>query len=124
MEINDTILTEAKGGDCYESAFKELMDSDLFGKNTNDDTTMIHAVVTGQGDIDGVQHGHAWIEVGDVVIDQSNGRNIVMRKEDYYRIGKIDPNNSTEFKRYNRKEMAKKATQHKTYGPWDLGNVL
>jgi len=108
------------GGDCFESALKELMNSNPFEKDHMDNMTMVHAIVSGQGNIEGVQHGHAWVEVGDVVIDKSNGRNIVMRKDEYYKAGKIDPNNPNEFKRYNRQEMAKKVSKYKTYGPWDL----
>ena len=65
------------GGDCFESALKELMGSNPFGKDHMDNMTLVHAAVTGQGEIEGVKHGHAWNEIGDVVIDKSNGRNIV-----------------------------------------------
>ena len=112
------------GGDCFESALKELMGSNPFGKDHMDNMTLVHAAVTGQGEIEGLKHGHAWNEIGDVVIDKSNGRNIVMRKEDYYKAGNIDPNNTNEFKRYTRQEMAKMVSKFKTYGPWELQNDL
>ena len=112
------------GGDCFESALKELMGSNPFGKDHMDNMTLVHAVVTGQGEIEGVKHGHAWNEIGDVVIDKSNGRNIVMRKEDYYKAGNINPNNTNEFKRYTRQEMSKMVSKFKTYGPWELPNGL
>ena len=112
------------GGDCFESALKELMGSNPFGKDHMENMTLVHAAVTGQGEIEGVKHGHAWNEIGDVVIDKSNGRNIVMRKEDYYKAGNIDPNNTNEFKRYTRQEMAKMVSKFKTYGPWELQNDL
>ena len=119
------IFTESvDGGDCFESALKELMGSNPFGKDHMDNMTLVHAAVTGQGEIEGVKHGHAWNEIGDVVIDKSNGRNIVMRKEDYYKAGNIDPNNTNEFKRYTRQEMAKMVSKFKTYGPWELQNDL
>ena len=85
------------GGDCFESALQELLHSNPFGKEDEDNMTLVHAVVTGQGEIEGLKHGHAWNEIGDVVIDKSNGRNIVMRKEDYYKAGNINPNNTNEF---------------------------
>ena len=112
------------GGDCFESALQELMHSNPFGKDHMDNMTMVHAAVTGQGEIEGVKHGHAWNEIGDVVLDKSNGRNIVMRKEQYYKAGNIDPNNTNEFKRYTRNEMAKMVSKFKTYGPWELPNDL
>lgn len=114
----------SNGGDCFESALKELMNSNPFGKDHMDNMTLVHAVVTGQGEIEGVKHGHAWNEVGDIVIDKSNGRNIVMRKEQYYKAGNINPANRSEFKRYTRKEMANEVKKHKTYGPWDLPNDI
>ena len=112
------------GGDCFESALQELLHSNPFGKEDEDNMTLVHAVVTGQGEIEGLKHGHAWNEIGDVVIDKSNGRNIVMRKEDYYKAGNINPNNTNEFKRYTRQEMSKMVNKFKTYGPWELLNGL
>ena len=112
------------GGDCFESALQELMHSNPFGKDHMENMTLVHAAVTGQGEIEGLKHGHAWNEIGDIVLDKSNGRNIVMRKEDYYRAGNIDPNNTNEFKRYTRQEMAKMVSKFKTYGPWELPNDL
>ena len=112
------------GGDCFESALQELLHSNPFGKEDEDNMTLVHAVVTGQGEIEGLKHGHAWNEIGDVVIDKSNGRNIVMRKEDYYKAGNINPNNTNEFKRYTRQEMSKMVSKFKTYGPWELPNGL
>ena len=112
------------GGDCFESALQELLHSNPFGKEDEDNMTLVHAVVTGQGEIEGLKHGHAWNEIGDVVIDKSNGRNIVMRKEDYYKAGNINPNNTNEFKRYTRQEMSKMVNKFKTYGPWELPNGL
>jgi hypothetical protein len=112
------------GGDCFESALEELMYSNPFGKDHMDNMTLVHAIVTGQGKIEGLRYGHAWNEIGDVVLDKSKGQNIVMRKEDYYRMGNIDPNNANEFKRYTTQEMAKMVSKFKTYGPWELPNDL
>ena len=111
-------------GDCFESALRELINSNPFGKDHMENMTLVHAAVTGQGEIEGLKHGHAWNEIGDIVLDKSNGRNIVMRKEDYYRAGNIDPNNTNEFKRYTTQEMAKMVSKFKTYGPWELPNDL
>ena len=56
------------GGDCFESALEELMYSNPFGKDHMDNMTLVHAIVTGQGKIEGLRYGHAWNEIGDVVV--------------------------------------------------------
>ena len=111
---------ENGGGDCFIAALEELMDSNPFEKAHMNDMSMVHAVVTGQGPIEGIRHVHAWVEVGDVVIDKSNGNNIVMRKEVYYKAGQINPDNPAEYKKYNRDEMIEKVEKRGTYGPWEL----
>ena len=107
---------EAPVGDCFEAAYKKLYE--VFRKNP--EAKLVHAIVTGQGEIKGVQHGHAWVEIGDMVLDYSNGRTIEMPKQIYYAVGNVDPSNSDEYKTYSFKEMADISMDQGTYGPWEL----
>ena len=63
---------------------------------------LVHGIVTGQGKLKGMKIGHAWIEIGDMVLDYSHGRRIVMKKKQYYRMGKIK-----KVRRYTVKEASK-----------------
>ena len=113
-EVDDQF--EAPVGDCFEAAYKKLYD--VF--RDHPEAKLVHAIVTGQGDIKGVQHGHAWVEIGNTVLDYSNGRTIEMPKQIYYAVGNIDPSNSDEYKTYSYKEMADISMDQGTYGPWEL----
>jgi hypothetical protein len=50
-------------GDCYEAAAKLL-----YAHRSCPGIMLVHGTVTGQGPIAGIRYGHAWIEVGDVVL--------------------------------------------------------
>jgi len=113
-EVDDQF--EAPVGDCFEAAYKKLYE--VFREHP--EAKLVHAIVTGQGEIKGVQHGHAWVEIGDTVLDYSNGRTIKMPKQIYYAIGNVDPSNSDEYKTYSFKEMADISMDQGTYGPWEL----
>ena len=113
-EVDDQF--EAPVGDCFEAAYKKLYE--VFRKNP--EAKLVHAIVTGQGEIKGVQHGHAWVEIGDKVLDYSNGRTIEMPKQIYYAVGNVDPSNSDEYKTYSFKEMADISMDQGTYGTWEL----
>jgi transposase len=113
-EVDDQF--EAPVGDCFEAAYKKLYE--VFREHP--EAKLVHAIVTGQGPIKGVQHGHAWVEIGDTVLDYSNGRTIEMPKQIYYAVGNIDPSNSDEYKTYSYKEMADISMDQGTYGPWEL----
>ena len=80
-------LFEEGAGDCFHVAGRTMIDmteeQEVYGMK------MIHAYVYGQGELKGRRFPHAWIEQGDVVLDNSNGNNIVMRKEQYYPLGGI-----------------------------------
>ena len=78
----------------------------------------MHGEVRGQGPLDGVQYGHAWVEDGNTVIDVSNGRDIKMPKALYYAIGGIDQIGN--MKRYTAEEFRKKVMKTENWGPWDL----
>lgn len=108
------------GGDCYEAALHYIMDHCLgMGvKEPNHNLRLVHGEVAGQGPMAGTTFGHAWIEDGDTVIDQSNGRDIVMPKELYYALGKIGELGNTHV--YTPEEARDKCLKHEVYGPWDL----
>jgi len=106
-------LASAKKGDCYEAAGKYLISP---GAEKN--LLLVHGEVTGQGPLEGVNFGHAWLEYGDTVIDVSNGRNIRIPKSLYYMLGHIAENDN--MKTYKLAEARRKILQYKNWGPWDL----
>ena len=56
-----------KTGNCYENSGRIFMDinmgfSDMRGWGDKGQWTLVHALVTGQGPIEGLTFGHAWLE--------------------------------------------------------------
>jgi len=102
-------------GDCYEAAARLIIESDFLGEKIS--LTLIHGFVTGQGKLEGVVYGHAWVEdkKGNV-LDYSNDRKLVVPKELYYSIGKIDHKKQ---KRYSSKETRKMLNKYEHWGPWE-----
>lgn len=107
-------------GDCYEAAVNYLMDHVLgMGvQNPNHDLRLVHGEVAGQGPLEGKTFGHAWIEDGDWVVDQSNGRDVRMPKFLYYQLGRIDELDNIHV--YTPQEARAKLIETEIYGPWDL----
>lgn len=110
-------------GDCYEAAAL-FMFYDLKSDPLADCYTLCHGTVTGQGPIAGQRIGHGWVEwrplsetssVPVFVIDRSNGRNVIIDRDDYYRIGKIE---LEDVRRYTRAEMIEMLRAFEHYGPW------
>lgn len=105
---------ENGGGDCYEAAGNLIMSPKY------KDFILVHGQVTGQGAIDGVKFGHAWLEDSDgMVYDYSNGREIILPKQIYYLIGKIEDKKPLLYK-YTAEEARNKMAKSMHYGPWDL----
>jgi hypothetical protein len=106
-------------GDCYEAACGYMLDH-----RDDADLRLVHGEVSGQGPLQGITFGHAWVEDGDWVIDQSNGRDIRMPRSMYYAIGNIDAHNN--IHRYTFAEMRERCLgkvdckNSGTYGPWEL----
>lgn len=102
--------TKSSGdGDCFVVALQNV--------TSNQNLYLCHGIVTGQGKLKGVQFAHAWNETDtDYVIDQSNGNNIILTKDAYYRLGHID---ETTVYRYTFKETAQHVIDTGTYGPWE-----
>ena len=102
-------------GDCYEAAGNYMMGHSVF-PSRNNNLRLVHGEVTGQGSLEGVKYGHAWVEDGNTVIDTSNGRNIRMPKAAYYALGQIGDNVHV----YTPQEFRRKVMKHEHWGPWDL----
>jgi hypothetical protein len=106
-------------GDCYEAAGNYMMRfrfGDAKQKGRGEKLILVHGEVTGQGPLEGVKFGHAWVEDGNTVIDKSNGRNLRMAKKAYYALGRI----GTNIHKYTQKQFARKAVETGIWGPWDL----
>ena len=108
------ILLEGMG-DCYQAAGRLIMEHISNGK-------LVHGMVNGQGKLNGIRFGHAWVEVGGKVLDHSNGKKKSMSKNVYYALGKI---NSSECKYYKYKKAAKFMVSKGHWGPWEMsGGVV
>jgi hypothetical protein len=116
------VMTEAKDikacGDCFQAAARNMLN------RGDDDMSLVHAYVSGQGKLQGRRFLHAWNEQGDTVIDNSNGRNIRLPREIYYAIGNIDPTDSAQYRRYDRQEAVRHMARSRHYGPWDLKETV
>lgn len=107
-------------GDCYEAALHYIMDH-VLGMGVKDPQhhlRLVHGEVAGQGPMAGTTFGHAWIEDGDTVIDQSNGRDIRMPKAVYYAVGRIDEIGNIHV--YTPEQARDQCLRHGVYGPWEL----
>lgn len=98
-------------GNCFEAAFKMLLEAD-------EDAVLVHAEVEGQGRLEGVRFGHAFVQSGETVYDNTNGRGVVMHAAMYRLLGGIDSIGNTHT--YTRKQAVEKALTYGHYGPWDL----
>lgn len=100
-----------QNGTCYQDALHYMMSK---GKRGDKSMLLCHGLVTGQGPISGIVYGHAWVEKGGTVVDETVP--ITIDKRIYYAIGNIKEKN---VYRYTFDEMAKKVTEFGTYGPWE-----
>lgn len=114
-----TKIEPAENGDCGEKAVDVLI---VLASDSS--TRLCHGYPTGQGEIEGIKHWHAWVELNAVlpekyieVIDVSNGNNVRMPRDLYYQIGQIDPQ---EVRRFTRAEAVEQLVEHKDYGPWHV----
>jgi hypothetical protein len=103
-------------GDCYEAAGRFLLDSCVRGSDCT--YLLVHGEVAGQGPLDGITYGHAWVLDGETVIDKSNGRNLQIPRILYYALGGID--HLRNLHTYTWEQAREKILQHKHWGPWDL----
>jgi len=105
-------------GDCYEAAGKYIMDKCMITREDTCSFTLVHGEVMGQGPLEGVTYGHAWILDGGTVIDVSNGRNLQMPQVLYYAVGQVD--NIGNLHEYTWDQARKKIVDYEHWGPWDL----
>jgi hypothetical protein len=98
-----------KLGDCYVAAGRYMLDH-----GSRRPIVLVHGDVIGQGRLEGVKYGHAWIVDGDMVIDKSNGRDLKIDKDLYYMIGQI-----TNTHKYTYKQTLEKTTKTGHWGPWE-----
>jgi len=87
---------------------------------------LVHALVRGVDGtkMEGRRFGHAFLRLGDVIIDNSNGKNHVGRKEGYYKAGQINPKERGAYVEYDKEETLIKMARNKHWGPWDLNEKL
>ena len=120
--------TKAKG-DCYVAAGDIVMDYLLnqrgFGAYRSEfefhgTPYLVHAEVAGQGHLEGIRYGHAWIEDDNLVYDYSNGRKIVFPKQLYYSIGDVDEDNPMKYQKYTFEEANSRMMKTGNYGCWDI----
>ena len=103
-------------GDCYMVAAKLVTDG-----GAPDGAVLCHGTCTGQGPIEGVAFGHAWVEyegrVGPwpvtMVIDKSNGCNWHAPAPGYYSLGEC-----RDVVRYTADEARAMMREHEHFGPW------
>ena len=103
---NPILPTMKANGDCYKVHAEAILDIALT------DVRLCHGSVW---HTDVSRHGHSWLELNeDVVMDISNGHNTVMRREQYYKVGKVQ-----DVKRYTVEQVRELLLKHGTYGPWN-----
>lgn len=108
----------AQLGDCYEAAINFIMSKCMFGPSCP--YKVIHAEVAGQGPLDGISFGHAYVvdTRNNTAIDTSNGKNVMLPRPDYEAMGKIDEIGN--YHEYDWRTARKMMIEHEHYGPWEL----
>jgi hypothetical protein len=113
------------GGDCYYVAgqfamaenFSPLAPADIDFIGT---PYVVHAEVKGQGPLEGIRYGHAWVEDDENVYDYSNKRELIIPKNLYYSIGDIEIDNPKKYRKYTFQEARRKMVENRHYGQWDI----
>jgi hypothetical protein len=107
-------ISKKELGDCFRAAGKFMLNhSHLPG------IKLVHAFVNGNGKLQGKRFPHAWIEIGDAVIDNSNGNNIVTRVDPYYKQLEVKKQKG-QYAAYTSEEALKHFAKDQHWGPWDL----
>jgi hypothetical protein len=108
-------------GDCYEISANIMLHSATVEPIEQVEYILCHGTVTGQGPVEGVRFGHAWVEWNHVpsavalVLDYSNGNKVVMPVAQYYALGSIVP---AEVHRYDCDETLNMLLEFRHYGSW------
>ena len=98
-------------GDCFQVSADYIVEHP-----EQSDLLLVHALVRGQGPIEGVTYSHGWIEKGDTVISVLQGSYTEIPKELYYVVGQVKMETVV---KYNRKQAMDMLLKHELYGPWD-----
>ena len=122
MKSFKSFLTEGKLGDCFEVAGRDMLHLD--SKMEEAGYKMVHALVYGQGELEGRRFGHAFNKLGDVIFDNSNGNKIMMRKGNYFKQGGINPKEKGAYVEYNKEQSLLKLGKYHHWGPWELSEAL
>jgi len=94
-------------GDCFARCYEFIIQKDL-----DSGFRLIHGLIIGQGEIEGVEHGHAWIEVDGNVFDLEYG--VHMKVRDYERLARLVIKRT-----YSVEDALNYGAYHEHYGPWD-----
>lgn len=119
FKIRASLHTAEATGDCYEAAGRYILDEVPAAEENA--YRLCHGIVTGKGpSVAGMRFGHAWVEYTEsgivFVIDRSNGLHYTGLRDDYYRVGQIDPKDVV---RYAPTEARVQMLRHQHWGPWD-----
>ena len=109
-------------GDCYEVALNMVVKP----PKGFTDLKIVHATVRGQGPLEGIRFGHAWVEGTKqvsghplrVAIDRSNGNNVEWPSGMYRNIA-----DASDIHEYTFHEAAVAAVRSGKYGPWHEDEV-
>lgn len=118
-------------GDCFTAAIDAAADAIEHSNEARsnpakrgvDRVLVVHGLPTGTGgDVEGVVHWHAWVEVfvdGEwLVADVSNGKRILIGRAAYYRVGKLT---NRRVWRYSYADVVRNVARHGNAGPWVPG---
>lgn len=108
-----------KLGNCYESAVSFMLEHHLRGDAAR--YRLVHAEIVGQGPLEGVRYGHAWVVdvVEGVAIDNSNGNSIRWPVAVYESVARVAEAGNNKHE-YEWAAVREKLLEYGHYGPWDL----
>ena len=101
-------MKKVKGkGNC----FNKTAEYAIHNKDATD-IKIVHGIIVGQGPIEGLEHGHAWLVKGDSVIDLENG--ITMEIKAYEKAARLKHKVT-----YSIKAALRLINSSGHLGPWD-----
>lgn len=107
-------------GDCYETAGRIILNMHSLSKKLDlSNAKVVHALVHGQGELEGVRFGHGWIELNGTVYDYSNGNDIEFPARAYHAIGHVEKKKGF-YAEYDQVEFREKILDSGHWGPWDI----
>ena len=114
--------TKENNGDCFESSLNALVDRKWKAHVPYADPSdwrLVHTMCLGQGPIEGVRFGHAFLLNKElrIVLDIANGKGGLIPALTYFALGGVDPDEYPYYE-YDLKEVRDNMLKHGTYGPW------